>query len=187
MVTAETILNDGENRKVKSVEALKIELSRFRTGRANPSMVDHIIVDYFGTATPLNTLASITAPEPNLLVIQPWDRQSLPEIEKAILKSPTGLNPASDGSLLRISIPVLTEDRRRELVKIVRKTVEDGRIEVRNIRRDILNKLRTMEKNNEISQDEGRRAQAKLQQLTDSYISQMDATGDAKEKEVMEV
>ena len=142
---------------------------------------------YYGTSTPLNQLASVNAADARLLVVQPWDRQSLPAMEKAILQFGTGLNPTSDGSVIRLAIPPLTEDRRKDLVRLVRKKVEDGRVAVRNIRRDLLEQLRNMEKNKEISQDDGKRAQERLQKITDSHISDMDVLGLAKEKEVMEV
>src|SRR3990172_5513335 len=154
MATIKDALEEGDRRKRRSVEALKKELGTFRTGRANPALIENVTVDYYGTSTPLNQLASITVAEARLLVVQPWDRQSLPAIEKAILKAGTGLNPISDGHVLRLAIPPLTEDRRKEIVRLVRKKVEDGRVEVRNIRRDILEQLRIMEKDKEVSQED---------------------------------
>ena len=187
MATISEILEEGDKRKRRSVESLKKEMATIRTGRASPALIENVVVDYYGTSTPLNQLASITVPEARLLVVQPWDKQSLPAMEKAILKFGAGLNPVNDGNVLRLVIPQLTEDRRKELVRLVRKKVEDGRVEVRNIRRDILEQLRAMEKDKEISQDEGRRAQEQLQKMTDLYISQMDDLGAEKEREVMEV
>ena len=187
MATIKDVLEEGDRRKRRSVDALKKELTTFRTARANPALIENVTVDYYGTSTPLNQLASITVAEARLLVVQPWDRQSLPAIEKAILKSGTGLNPISDGHVLRLVIPQLTEERRREIVRLVRKRVEDGRVEVRNIRRDALEQLRTMEKDKEVSQDEGKRAQEQLQKMTDLYIAQIDGVGAEKEEEVMEV
>lgn len=187
MATIREVLETGDERKKRSVEALKKELGTFRTGRANPALIEGIIVDYYGSSVPLNQLASITVAEARLLVVQPWDRQSLPALEKAILKVGTGLNPTNDGNVLRLHIPQLTEERRRDLVRMVRKQVEIGRVEVRNIRRDILDQLRSMEKQKDISQDEGRRAQEQLQKMTDLYIGQMDGLAEIKEKEVMEV
>ena len=187
MATIREVLEEGDMRKKRSIEALKKDLGTFRTGRANPALIENITVDYYGTSMPLNQLASITVAEARLLVVQPWDQQSLPAMEKAIVKFGPGLNPTNDGNVLRLAIPQLTEERRKELVRMVRKKVEDGRIEVRNIRRDILEQLRTMEKEKEVSQDEGKRAQEQLQKMTDLYIGQMDGLGVEKEKEVMEV
>ena len=187
MATIREVLEEGDGRKKRSVEALKKELGTFRTGRANPALIENVIVDYYGTSTPLNQLGSVTVADARLLVIQPWDRQSLPAMEKAILKFGAGLNPINDGNVLRLAIPQLTEERRKELVRIVRKKVEDGRVEVRNIRRDILEQLRAMEKEKEVSQDEGKRGQDQLQKMTDIYIGQVDVLGAEKEKEVMEV
>jgi len=187
MVTINEVLEEGDKRKKRSVEALKKDLGTVRTGRAHPALIENVSVDYYGTSTPLNQLASITVAEARLLVVQPWDRQSLPAVEKAILKFGAGLNPSNDGNVLRLAIPELTEERRREMVRMVRKKVEDGRVEVRNIRRDILEQLRAMEKEKDISQDEGKRSQEQLQKVTDLYIGQIDNLGVEKEKEVMEV
>jgi ribosome recycling factor len=187
MATIREVLEEGDSRKKRSIEALKKELGTFRTGRANPALIENVIVDYYGTSTPLNQLASITVAEARLLVVQPWDRQSLPAMEKAILKFGTGLNPSNDGNVLRLAIPELTEERRKDMVRMVRKKVEDGRVEVRNIRRDILEQLRALEKEKEVSQDESKRAQDQLQKMTDLYIGQVDGIGIEKEKEVMEV
>ncbi len=170
----------------KSVEVLRRELAILRTGRASPSLLEHIRVDYYGTPTPLNQLASISAPEARMLIIQPWDRGVLPTIEKAIIKSDLGLNPTSDGSVIRLVIPQLTEERRKELVKLVRKRVEERRIAVRNIRREALEKLREMEREKEISEDEEKRALNQLQVLTDSLIEKLDQVGKDKEIEVLE-
>lgn len=187
MATVNDLLGEGESRMKKAVEALKRELGVIRTGRANPALVEHIQVDYYGVPTPLGQMASIAAPEARLLVVQPWDRSALPAIEKAILKSDVGLTPASDGNVIRLAVPLLTEERRRELVRLVRRKVEDGRVAVRNIRRDINDRLRAMEKNKELSQDDSRRGQERLQKLTDAYVAQVDGLGNAKESEVMEV
>ncbi len=187
MVTVKEVLEESDVRKKRSVEALKKELATIRTGRASPALVENIMVDYYGTSTPLNQIASITVPEARMLVIQPWDRQSLQAVERAILKNDLGLNPNNDGTLIRLAIPQLTEERRKELVRLVRKKTEDGRVEVRNIRRNILEKLRALEKDKEISQDECKRAQDQLQKMTDLHIAQMDSIAEEKEKEVMEV
>ena len=187
MATIKEVLEEGDQRNKRSVEALRRELITVRTGRANPALIENAMVDYYGTSTPLNQLASVTVAEARLLVVQPWDRQSLPAVEKAIQKLSIGLNPITDGNVLRLAIPQLTEDRRKELVRLVRKKVEDGRVEVRNIRRDVLEQLRAMEREKEISQDEGKRAQDQLQKMTDLYVAEMDGLGADKEKEVMEV
>lgn len=187
MTEVADVLQDGEARNKRSVEALKKDLGTVRTGRANVAIVEDVPVDYYGTTTPLHQLATITVPEARLIVVQPWDRSSLPAVEKAILKHSAGLNPVSDGTVLRLAVPQLTEERRKELVRMVRKKVEDGRVEVRNIRRDSLERLRGLEKAKEISADEGKRAQEQLQRVTDAYIAQIDNLGETKEKDVMEV
>jgi len=187
MTTINEFLQDGDARKKLSVEALKKTLGTFKTGRANPSLIESVIVDYYGASTPLNQLASINVTEARLLVVQPWDRQSLPAIEKAILKLGAGLNPSNDGNLLRLAIPQLTEERRKELGRLVKAKVEDAKVEVRNIRRDILEQIRALEKDKDISQDEGKRAQEQLQKMTDQYVAEMDALGVVKDKEIMEV
>jgi ribosome recycling factor len=183
----EESLTDAEERMKKAAEALKRELATIRTGRAQTSLVDHLRVDYYGTPTPLNQLATVSAPEARLLTIQPWDRQALTAIEKAIQKSDLGLNPSNDGHVIRLVIPQLTEDRRRELVKLVHRRVEDGRVAARNVRRDCLEHLRRMEKDKEISEDDDRKAQERLQKLTDQYIKDIDEIGHQKEEELLEV
>jgi len=185
MVTA--VLSDADTRMHRAIEALKRQLATIRTGRASPAIVENIIVDYYGAPTPMKQLASISVPEAQLIVIQPWDREALSSIERGILKANLGLNPTNDGSVMRLLIPQPTEERRRELVKGVKQRVEEGRVEVRNIRRDVLDKLRIMERNKELSQDESQRSQRQLQQLTDTIIEQMDSLATAKETEVMEV
>ncbi|MBI2172469.1 MAG: ribosome recycling factor [Chloroflexi bacterium] len=186
MVTA-PLLTEAESRMKKALEALKREMSTIRTGRATPSLVENVGVDYYGVTTPLNQMATITAPEARLLVVQPWDRSALPSIEKGILKANLGLNPSSDGAVVRIPIPQPTEERRREYVKIAKRQAEEFKVEVRNFRRDLIERLRAMEKNKEISQDDNRRSQEQLQRITDSYIGQIDSLAATKEAEVMEV
>ncbi|MCL0095413.1 ribosome recycling factor [Dehalococcoidia bacterium] len=180
------VLATTEAKMTKSVEVLGRELAVLRTGRASPSLLEHIRVDYYGTPTPLNQLAGISAPEARMLIIQPWDRAIVPAIEKAIIKSDLGLNPSSDGNAIRLVIPQLTEERRKELVRVVRKKVEERRIAVRNIRREALEKLRAMEREKEISQDEEKRALNQLQALTDRFIEKVDRMGKDKETEVLE-
>ena len=156
-------------------------------GRATPALLDHVVVDYYGSKTALNKLATISAPEARLLVIQPWDRGTLGAIEKAILKSDIGLNPSNDGALIRLAIPQLTEERRREIAKQVRKRAEDARIAVRNIRRDCHESIRRLEHDHEISQDNLHRAETELQKLTDENIKEIDKVGHEKEEEVLAV
>jgi ribosome recycling factor len=181
------VLSATKSKMGKTIEALKRELATIRTGRATPAIVDHVRVDYHGTPTPLNQLATISAPETRLLLIQPWDRNALASIEKALLKADLGLNPANDGNLIRIRIPELSEERRRELVRLVRKRAEEGRVALRNVRRSALDEIRELERNKEISQDEQKRAQEKLQELTDSFIEDVDRAAKDKEAELLEV
>jgi len=181
------ILWNIEEKMVKSVEVLKIELATIRTGRATPALIEHIKVDYAGIPTPLNQISGISVPEARLLVIQPWDRSSINNIEKAILKSDLGLNPTSDGNLIRINIPPITEERRQELIKVVRKRVEEGRVAIRNLRREAMEELKQLEKHKDISQDEEKRALDQLQKLTDNFIAQAEQTGRDKEAELAEV
>lgn len=187
MATVEEVIADTESRMSKSVEALKRELSGIRTGRASPALVENLMVDYYGVPTPLNQLASISVPEARMLMIQPWDKQSMKDVEKGILRSDLGLTPNNDGNVIRINIPTLTEERRRDLVKLVGRKAEEANVAVRNIRRDSLETFRSMEKNKDISQDESRRAQTQLQQVTDNYIGQNGEQRQEKEAEVMEV
>lgn len=181
------VLIEADDKMVKAVETLKNELAGIRTGRARPGLVEHLRVDYYGVPTPLNQIAGVSAPEARLLVIQPWDRQSLGSIEKAILKSDLGLNPASDGNVIRLAIPQLSEERRKELVRVVRRRVEEGRVALRNVRREALEQLRGSERNKEISEDERARASEQLQKLTDSFVAQVDQLGEDKEAELLEV
>jgi ribosome recycling factor len=169
----------------KAVEALRRELSTIRTGRASPSLVERLTVEYFGTPTPLNQLASISVPEPRMLAIQPWDKGSIPIIEKAIQKSDLGLTPTNDGRQIRLVIPQLTEERRRDLVKVVRRKVEEGKVAVRNTRRDVLEEAKKAEKDKKISEDELKRAQERLQKLTDRYVQEVERVGAAKEAETL--
>jgi len=176
-----------EERMRTSVAGLKKELATIRTGHASPTLIEHIKVEYAGVPTLLNQLASISAPEARLLVIQPWDRSSIRSIEKAILTSDLGLNPSSDGNVIRISIPQLSEERRQELIKVVRKRIEERRIAVRNLRHEAMNELKGLEKDKEISQDEHKRALNQLQKLTDSFMLDIEQIGRDKEVELMEV
>ncbi|MCH7811721.1 MAG: ribosome recycling factor [Chloroflexi bacterium] len=180
-------LADAETRMGKAVDALRRDLATVRTGRASPGLVEHLHVDYYGTSTPLNQLASIAVPEARLLAIQPWDKGSLDAIEKAIQKSNLGLNPSNDGTIIRLVIPQLTEDRRKDLVRVVHKKVEDGRVAIRNVRRDAHEMLRDLQREKEISEDEEHRAQEQLQKVTDRFVGEADAVGQEKERELLEV
>jgi ribosome recycling factor len=178
---------NAERKMKRAVEALQHDLGAVRTGRASPALLDRVQVDYYGTPTPLNAVATISVPEPRLLVIQPWEKKLLPVIEKAIQKSDLGLTPNSDGSVVRLAIPTLNEERRRELVKVVHKRVEEARVAVRNCRRDAIDELRKSEKEEHIPEDQVKRAQERLQKLTDGVIAQVDEVGRRKEGEVMEI
>jgi len=176
-----------EEKMRTSIEVLKRELATIRTGHATPALIEHIKVEYAGVPTPLNQIASISAPGVRLLVIQPWDKSSTHSIEKAILKSDLGLNPASDGSVIRINIPPLTEERRQELIKVARGRVEKERIVIRNLRREAMDELKGLEKNKDISKDELKRVLDQLQKLTDSFIADAEQVGRDKEVELREV
>ncbi len=171
----------------KSVEVLQRELASIRTGRASPGLLEHLRVEYAGATLPLNQLGSIAVAGPNLLTIQPWDQGSINAIQKAIMTSDLGLNPSSDGRIIRVTIPPLTEERRQELIRIVRRRVEESRVAIRNLRRDGMDELKSLEKEKEISQDEHKRLQGKLQKLTDTFIAEADQLGRAKEAEVLEI
>lgn len=181
------VLLDAEDRMQKTIDALQRELAGIRTGRAHPGLIERLEVDYYGTATPLNQIAGISAPEARMLVVQPWDRGSLNSIEKAIRGSDLGLNPTNDGQLIRITIPPLTEERRKSLVKVVRNTVEENRIAVRNIRRDALSQVKELLHAKEIGEDDERRAEHQVQELTNQYVGEADEIGKHKENEVLEV
>lgn len=183
----EDVLKEAERKMKKAVETLQRELSNVRTGRASPALVENVPVEVYGSTMALKDVAGITAPEARLLVIQPWDRGSLPAIEKSILKSDLGLNPSSDGNVIRLAIPALTEERRRDLVKQVKKKVEDERVVVRNIRRDANDVLRRDEKEKKISADEQKRGQDRLQKLTDRFMGEIDKVGEQKEAELLSV
>ncbi len=181
------ILGNISQKMQSSLSLLKRELIGIRTGRATPALIEHIKVEYAGVPTPLNHLAGISAPAARLLVIQPWDKNSLRDIEKAILKSDIGLTPSSDGNVIRLNVPPLTEERRHELTKLVKKRLEERKITVRNLRREAMDELKSLEKNKELSQDELKRIQDKLQKLTDSFIAEAEQIGTAKEAELLEV
>ena len=181
------LLNECEAKADKTIENFKRNLSSIRTGRASTSLLDRVSVDYYGTPTPVNQVANVSAPEPRLITISPWERTMLGEIEKAILKSDLGLNPNNDGTTIRLEIPQLTEERRKELSKKVGKEAEDAKVAVRNIRRDSNDAVKKSEKKKEITEDDSKEAQTKIQKITDAKIKQIDEIKDKKEKEVMEV
>ena len=183
----EFIYSDAEERMEKVIIAFQRELATLRAGRATPALLDRIEVDYYGTLTPLNQLAGVSAPESRLLIIQPWDKQSIGDVEKAILKSDLGLTPTSDGNVIRLNIPQLTEERRKELVKEVRKKAEECKVSIRNIRRDANEEIKQLEKSSDITEDERRLAQDNIQEITDKKIVEIDEVTATKEKEMMAV
>jgi ribosome recycling factor len=186
-MTVNKIHADANDRMAKALEAIKRELASIRTGKANTSLLDGIKVDYYGTMTPLSQVANISAPDPRLLVIHPWEKKLIPEIIKAIQKSDLGLNPQSDPNVVRLPIPPLTEERRKDLVKLVKKVAEDGKVAVRNIRRDANDALKKAEKDKDISEDESRKGQDKVQEITNEHIEKIEEMVKHKEQEVMEV
>jgi ribosome recycling factor len=168
-------------------DALQHELAAIRTGRASPALLDRIRVDYYGTPTPVPQVAAVSTPEPRLLAIQPWDRSLLGPIEKAILKSDLGLTPTNDGKVIRLAIPTLTEDRRKDLVKMIRRRLEESRVAIRNCRRDAVDELKKFERDKKISEDDSRRGQERIQKETDRLIAEVERIGQRKEQEVLEV
>jgi len=181
------LIKEAEANMKKSIEIVKKEFASLRAGRATPALLDKITVNYYGAPTPVNQLANISVPEARLLVIQPWDKSSLPEIERAIMKSDLGITPASDGVVIRLAIPQLTQERRKELVKVIKKKSEDGRVAVRNIRRDVNDHLKSSQKEGTISEDELKRSQDEVQKLTDRYVKEIDSLFTSKEQEIMQV
>jgi ribosome recycling factor len=181
------LLTELNSRMQKAIDGLAKELATIRAGRATPALLDNIIVDYQGTSAPLYQLATMSIPEANLIIIQPWDRKSLRDIERAILTANIGLNPANDGNIIRVVIPPLSEERRKELVKLVSRKVEERRIAIRNIRRDGIEKLRGMEKNKEISEDELKNNTKKIDQLTEACVDRVSELGRSKEREIQEI
>lgn len=181
------LLEDARERMHKSVESAQHEFSTVRTGRASPALLDRVMVDYYGAMTPLNQLATISAPEARLLSVQPYDKSSIKLIEKAINESDVGLNPSNDGNIVRLVVPELTEERRKELVKVVRSLAEEGRVAIRNVRRDTMQHLRELKSEGEASSDDEHRAEVELQKLTDGRVGDLDEVLKAKEKEILEV
>ena len=183
----EAVKKDAEDRMSKAIASLEKEFAKLRTGRASTALVDDVKVDYYGTPTPISQLSSVAVPDSRTITIQPWDKAAFAMVEKAILKSDLGLTPMNDGKLIRISIPALTEDRRKELVKVARKYTEDAKVAIRNIRRDANDSLKKLEKDKAYGEDEIKKAQDEVQKLTDGYVAKSDEKCKAKEKEIMEI
>lgn len=181
------IKKDSEQKMSKTVAVYKEDLQSIRAGRANPTLLDKITIDYYGQVTPLNQVAGISAPEPRLLSIQPWDANTIPEIEKAIQKSDLGITPSNDGKIIRLVIPQLTEERRKDLIKIVKKNSENAKVAIRNIRRDSMEDIKKLEKSNEITEDDRKKAEDEIQKITDKYIDDIDKITKEKESELMEI
>ena len=186
-LTPDAVLAEVATKMDRTVVAFKRDLTQLRTGRATPALVENMVVDYYGAMTPLKQIASISAPDARAIMIQPWDTGSLREIEKSLMTSDMGFNPSNDGAIITVPIPQLTRERRQEMVKILKRKIEDGKVSVRNVRRDGLESLRKLEKDKSISQDENRRAQDRLQKTTDGHTKLIDETGSAKEAEIMQV
>ena len=186
-VTPETVLAEVDKKMDRSVEAVRRDLNSIRTGRATPSLIENVSVDYYGVPTPLKEIASISAPDARAILVQPWDKQSMREIEKSLMKSEMGFNPSNDGNNITVPIPPLNRERRQELVRLLKRKIEDGKVSVRNVRRDGQDTLRKMERDKVISQDQNRRAQDQLQKSTDGHTKIIDQVGTAKETEIMQV
>ena len=184
---ANLVLEEAEEKMKKTVEATRREFNGIRTGRATPALLDRITVDVYGTQLPLNQVATISVPEARLLMISPWDKSTIPAIERSIMKSDLGLNPSSDGNEIRLAIPQLTEERRRDLTRVVHKKAEEGKVAIRNVRREANEELKKLRKASDISEDEEKRAEERVQKLTDKYISEIDRIQEIKEQEVLEV
>ena len=186
-LTPEVVLSEISVKMDRAVEAFKRDLTQLRTGRATPALVENIEVAYYGSMTPLKQIASISAPDARAIMIQPWDAGAMREIEKSLQTSDMGFNPSNDGATITVPIPQLTQERRQEMVKLLKSKIEDGKVSVRNVRRDGLESLRKLEKDKSISQDDGRRAQDQLQKTTDGHTKLIDETGSAKEAEILQV
>ncbi len=187
MATIEEFLDDARRRMDKSIESTRSEFNSVRTGRASAALLDRITLDYYGTPTPLKNMATIGAPEPRLLTVQPFDPSQIKAIEKAVQESDLGLTPSNDGKVIRLPIPQLTEERRKELVKLVRKSGEEGKVAIRNVRRDVMKHLEELVRNGDVGDDEERRAEKQVQDLTDAHVKAIDDLMKNKESEIMEV
>ena len=187
MAITDELLADAKDRMAKSVESSRGELATVRTGRASPHLLDRISVDYYGSQTPLKQLANVSASDARLLTVQPFDKSAIGAIEKSILESDVGLSPSNDGNVIRLAIPEMTEERRREMVKVVNGVAEDGRVAIRNVRRDVMSDLRELKNEGEVGEDDERRAEASLQKQTDEAIAEIDTLLKGKEAEILEV
>ena len=187
MTAIDDFLADAKRRMDKSIEATHHEFNSIRTGRASPALLDRVTIDYYGTPTPLKSLASISAPEPRLLVVQPFDPGAIKNIERAVQESDLGLTPSNDGKIVRLPIPALTEERRKDLVKVVRRVAEDGKVAIRNVRRDVMQHLKELVVNGDVGDDEEHRAEQQVQKITDAHTKSIDDILKVKEAEIMEV
>ena len=187
MAAIEDFLADAKRRMDKSIETTHHEFNSIRTGRASPALLDRVTIDYYGTPTPLKSLASISAPEPRLLVVQPFDPSAIKGIERAVQESDLGLTPSNDGKVVRLPIPALTEERRKDLVKVVRRVAEEGKVAIRNVRRDVMQHLKELVVNGDVGDDEERRAEQQVQKITDDHTKSIDDLLKVKEAEIMEV
>lgn len=185
-MSLDSIYTEARKRMKKSVEHVQHELARIHTGRATPALLDGVKVEYYGTPTPLNQVSTVSAPEPRLLVVQPWEKKIIPEVEKAILQADLGLNPSNDGNVVRVPIPELSEERRQDLLKLIKKFCEDGRVAIRNVRRDANDHIKKLEKSHEISEDNSHDGLDKIQKFTDDYIQEIDDVLAHKEKEILD-
>ena len=185
--TIEAVLAEAERKMGQSIEAMRRDISTLRTGRATPALIEDLSVDYYGSPTPLKQIASISAPDARAIMVQPWDRQSLRDIERSLTQSEMGFNPSNDGNVITVPIPPLTQERRREMVRLLKRKAEDSKVAVRNVRREGVDSLRKMERDKSISQDENRRSQDTLQKTTDAHIKAIDEVSATKEAEIMEV
>ena len=186
-LTPEAVLKQVGGKMARSIDALKRDLNTLRTGRATPSLIENVTVDYYGVPTQLKQIASISTPDARAILVQPWDRQSLREIEKSLMKSDMGFNPSNDGNVITVPIPSLNQERRQDLVQLLKRKLEDGKVSIRNVRREGLESLRKLERDKAISQDQNRRAQDQLQKATDSHTKIIEEVGSAKEAEIMQV
>jgi ribosome recycling factor len=185
--TPESVLSNVDRKMNRAIDALRRELNTLRTGRATPALLENITIEYYGVPTPLKQIASISAPDARAILVQPWDKQSLREIEKSLMKSEMGFNPSNDGNIITVPIPPLTQERRQELVRLLKRKIEEGKVSIRNVRRDGLETLRKMERDKLISQDQNRRSQERLQKATDAHIKTIDEVAVTKEAEIMQV
>ena len=186
-LTPETVLSEVQRKMGRTIEALQRDLTSLRTGRATPSLIENVAVDYYGSPTPLKQIASISAPDARAILIQPWDKQALNEIERSLMRSEMGFNPSNDGSMITVPIPPLNQERRQELVRLLKRKIEEGKVSIRNVRRDGLESLRKLERDKAISQDENRRSQDQLQKTTDAHIKNIDQVSSTKETEILQV